>query len=167
MDGVLGAFSCTNVSWAVGSGLPLHTSVKVFSACPVVSGKPDPTCTQGSVAAVFMTELPMGATGTNASNPTLHGGHTTEPGAFPPSIAFPAFRADKTLAALGYVTWSAPNPGIAGSILHAGSACRFDSARVTGRVTGLICHAGLDACPLSSKRGHTEGSRVSPSRCKA
>jgi hypothetical protein len=56
-DPVLGPFSSTNVSWLVGpSRVPLHTSVRVFH-----SGD----------AALFITELPEGASGTNASNPIL------------------------------------------------------------------------------------------------
>ena len=104
-DAGLGRFSCTNVTWALGpSAVPLHTSVKVYSR-----------------AVVFVTQLPEGASSTNASNPPLPpppapagaGGMEWEranAGAHPPSIAFPAFHTAAGTASqlpqLGFATWS-------------------------------------------------------------
>jgi hypothetical protein len=64
-DSALGSFNRTNVTWAIGAGadqVPMHTSIQLF----------------GDGVAMFTTELPRGASGTNASNPVLP--HTWEPG---------------------------------------------------------------------------------------
>lgn len=53
----LGGFSCTNVTWQAGDGIDavrMHTSVQVYDATSAV---------------IFTSELPYGASGTNASNP--------------------------------------------------------------------------------------------------
>lgn len=92
----LGAFRCVNVSWTVADTVPLHTSLVTYPA------KPD--------VAVFVVDLPRGAQDTNASNPTLPSGqhaHALDAGAYPPSVAFPAFQSDAgLLPQLGYLSWA-------------------------------------------------------------
>ena len=86
----LGSFACVNVSWVSGAGLPLHTALKTYAA---------------SNMAVFVQQLPSGASGTNASNPTLPGGlRVMDPGNYPPSVSFPALSGGR-LETLGFVTW--------------------------------------------------------------
>ena len=86
----LGAFRCVNVSWASGSGLVLHTSLKSYA---------------DNDLAVFVQQLPAGAAGTNASNPVLPGNvRIMDPGAYPPIVSFPSF-AGGLLESLGFVTW--------------------------------------------------------------
>ena len=88
----LGEFSCVNVSWASATGLVLHTSLKSYPGV-------------GNGMAIFVQQLPNGARGTNASNPTLPGGlRVMDPGNYPPVISFPALRGGQ-LETLGYVTW--------------------------------------------------------------
>ena len=56
-DPVLGSYRSINLTWAVGpEAVPLHTSILVHR-----SGE----------AVIFVTDLPKGARGTNASNPVL------------------------------------------------------------------------------------------------
>jgi hypothetical protein len=55
---VLGEFSCANVSWSSGGRLVLHTSLKTY---------------KDRDTAIFVQQLPHGASGTNASNPVLPG----------------------------------------------------------------------------------------------
>jgi hypothetical protein len=86
---ILGDFSCVNVSWLSGSTV-LHTSLKQYT---------------GKDTAVFVQQLPRGATHTNASNPVLPGGlRVMDPGAYPPVVAFPSFTGGR-LETLGYLTW--------------------------------------------------------------
>lgn len=94
----IGAFTLVNVSWiSAGAGaggkdddLVLHTSLKVYG--------------DGSTA-IFIQQLPMGATGTNASNPVLpQGVREMDPGNYDPVVSFPALSGGK-LETLGYLTW--------------------------------------------------------------
>ena len=86
----LGTYACVNVSWTWSEKNPLHTSLKVYAHDNL---------------AVFVQELPHGANGTNASNPTLPGGiRAMDPGDFPPVVAFPAFTGGQ-LERLGYLLW--------------------------------------------------------------
>ena len=86
----LGEFRCTNVSWTVGHTVVLHTSLKTYGG-------------ENQNLAVFVQQLPHGATGTNASNPVLPGNlRVMDPGNYPPVVAFPSFAATPKLEALGY-----------------------------------------------------------------
>jgi hypothetical protein len=85
---VLGEFKCTNVSWTTASNVVLHTSLKAY----------------GANMAVFVQQLPHGATETNASNPVLPGGFGLDPGDYPPVVAFPSFTGGQ-IHTLGYITW--------------------------------------------------------------
>eukprot|EP01049_Picozoa_sp_SAG25_P000845 SAG25_NODE_31_length_20541_cov_59.033069_22_plen_392_part_00 len=118
----LGAFTCINVSWWVsggggggssssssgrvglgGSSVPagrdeawqrrrivLHTSLKTYPAIDT---------------AIFVQQLPSGASGTNASNPVLpQGVREMDPGNYPPVVAFPSLTGGQ-LESLGFVTW--------------------------------------------------------------
>ena len=73
---------------AAAAPLVLHTSLKTYTGM-----------------AVFVQQLPRGATGTNASNPVLPGDlRVMDPGNYPPVVAFPAFTGGR-LQTLRYLTW--------------------------------------------------------------
>lgn len=86
----LGEFECVNVTWSWSPGGVLHTSLKTYA---------------GQDMAVFTQQLPLGASGTNASNPVLPSGiRVMDPGDYPPVVSFPSFGGGQ-LQSLGYLTW--------------------------------------------------------------
>eukprot|EP00937_MAST-01D_sp_MAST-1D-sp2_P001458 g1458.t1 len=93
----LGAFDCVNVSWVLPTGggahpVVLHTALKTYAARD---------------AAVFVQQLPRGATRTDASrlNMSLATAiRAMDPGNYPPIVSFPSFTGGR-LQSLRYLTW--------------------------------------------------------------
>lgn len=88
---VLGRYRCKNVTWnAEESRIVLHTALCSYLEHDI---------------AIFYQQLPLGAHGTNASNPVLPGQlRVMDPGNYPPVVSFPAVTGPR-LEHLGFLTW--------------------------------------------------------------